>query len=303
MSEAQELRQAGIRQRIMVFSDASPYTLDKHQFFRQWALEPILSDVMSLLEFQKLRARFPLEAHVEVNTGMNRLGIPVDSLALIRFQPQSIFTHLADADRPRSTLTQKQIQAFSQVVEWAQQKFPRALLHFANSAALWLHRDYPLLKQMQLARPGLSLYGVRPFEKASTLGLKRVMKFELPVLQKILLQHGDQVGYGGTYICQKRGGEWIATLGGGYADGVFRSLSGQGVAVFKSKKLRMVGRVSMDLCAVFAPKQLEVGDWITLWGDEVDPYEQAGLAGTIPYEWTTRIGSRVARQSLRKKSS
>ncbi|NDG85475.1 MAG: hypothetical protein EBX52_10640 [Proteobacteria bacterium] len=53
--------------------------------------------------------------------------------------------------------------------------------------------------------------------------------------------------------------------------------------------------MSMDLSAVEGHAGVQIGDPLEIWGDRVDPYEQAELAGTIPYEITTRIGSRVER--------
>lgn len=293
--EALELRDAGIKARILVFSDCAPWTSEKEQFCRRHALEPVLSELLSLLEFQKSPRRAEIPAHVEVNTGMNRLGIPPDSLGLLRFLPASVMTHLADADAPRSALTRGQIAQFTAIVEHVRAKYPRADLHFANSATLWNAGEYPLLRQMTLSRPGLSLYGVRPWENARDRGLRRVMRFALPILNRLYLEKGDQVGYGGTYTCKKAGGEWVAILGGGYADGVFRSLSGEGIGIYGKKKLSFVGRVSMDLCAVQGLPRMKIGEEVVLWGDEVDPYDQAGRAGTIPYEITTRIGPRVDR--------
>lgn len=302
--EALELRQAKVTGRILVFSDAAPWTLDKMQLCQKFSFEPVLSELVSLLEFQKGLRRFPkVVGHVEVNTGMNRLGIPLDSLSLVRFQPGSFFTHLADAESPRSQLTQKQISNFESLVDWATAKFPRTPLHVANSATLWNARQFPILKKTQWARPGLALYGVRPFSSAPEKGLRRVMQFEVPVLNRIFLHPGDRVGYGGTYTCNSKSGEWIAILGGGYADGVFRSLSNRGIAMFGKKKLPFLGRVSMDLSAVRSTAQMKVGDWLSLWGNEIDPYEQSDLAGTIPYELTTRIGSRVERFEVGRKKA
>lgn len=293
--EAIELRRAGIKNRIMVFSDCAPWTADKASLCRREKLEPVLSELLSLLEFQKSSARSDIDAHIEVNTGMNRLGIPADSLALVKFIPRSVFTHLADADHPSSKLTRLQIKNFESVVRTVKARYPRADLHFANSSTLWNAKHYPLLQQMTVIRPGLSLYGIRPFEEAQDRGLKRVMRFSLPVLNRLYLESGDQVGYGGTYTCRKKSGEWVSVLAGGYADGVFRSLGNAGLGVWGKKKLSFLGRVSMDLCAVQGDSRMKIGDEVILWGDEVDPYDQSGRAGTIPYEITTRIGKRTDR--------
>jgi alanine racemase len=280
---------------IIVFSDSAPWTSDHLKLCLQYALEPVFSEITSLLQFQAQRNFLQVSAHVEINTGMNRMGIPPESLSLIRFYPRSVFTHLAEADLPSDPLTRTQMRTFSGVVEQVRQKFPKALLHFSNSSAIWNHAKFSLTPEMDLARPGLSLYGIRPFDRASNDGLKRVMQMTSQVLNRIHLSPGDRVGYGGTYRCKKPGGEWISVIGGGYADGIFRALSNRGIAYHGAKKLRFRGRVSMDLSAVEGHSKIQIGDFLELWGDRIDPYEQAGLAETIPYEITTRVGARVER--------
>ncbi|MBU6154484.1 MAG: alanine racemase [Bdellovibrionales bacterium] len=298
MEEGRRLRKAlgASPMPIIVFSDSAPWTSDRARFCVRYNLEPVFSEVSSLLSFQTDRYSNRIPAHVEFNTGMNRLGIPVDSASLIRFYPKTAFTHLSDADEPDSARTRQQMKVFALLVDGMRTRFPRTLLHFANSSAIWNHQGFPLMKKMDLARPGLSLYGIRPFENAREDGLKRVMRFTARVLNRIYLEKGESVGYGGTYRCKNPDGEWIAILGAGYADGVFRSLGNQGVAYHGSKKLRFRGRVSMDLSAVEGFSRIRIGDELELWGDRVDPYEQSFLAGTIPYEITTRIGDRVERK-------
>jgi alanine racemase len=293
MALRENLRNSSIP--VIVFSDSAPWTPEHSQICIRYKLEPVFSEITSLLSFQADRSSRRIQAHVEFNTGMNRLGIPPDSASLIRFYPKTAFTHLAEAESPYAKRTRLQLRRFESVIAGIKSRFPATLLHFANSSAIWNHRSYPLLKNMDLARPGLSLYGIRPFEAAKDRGLERVMRFTARVIQRIFLEPGDEVGYGGTYRCRNPKGEWLAVVAGGYADGVFRSLGNQGVAYHGSKKLRFRGRVSMDLSAVEGYPRMKIGDEIELWGDRVDPYEQSGLAGTIPYEITTRIGGRVER--------
>ncbi|NDD92695.1 hypothetical protein EBZ37_11470, partial [bacterium] len=133
---------------ILVFSDSVPWTHEKARLCLSLGLEPVFSEVTSLLKFQSGTDGNRIPAHVEFNTGMNRLGIPIESLSLVRFYPKTVFTHLADADSPDSTLTRLQIKRFSELVPEVRARFPKAKLHFANSAALWNPKRYPLLKQM-----------------------------------------------------------------------------------------------------------------------------------------------------------
>ena len=293
--EAIELR-LGIKNNlipIIVFSDSAPWNEEHFKLCLKYNLEHVLSETISLLTFQADPRVTKIRAHIEVNTGMNRMGIPMSSLRLVNFSPVSVFTHLADADTPNSSLSKRQTKNFSEVIAETKQRFPKALLHFSNSSAIWNAKQFPLTKEMDLARPGLSLYGIRPFDRAKTDGLKRAMCFTAPVINRIYLNPGDQVGYGGTYTCKKKSGEWVAILAVGYADGLFRSLSSKGLATFGKRKLQLVGRVSMDLSAMHADSKIKVGDEVELWGDSIDPYEQASLAGTIPYELITRIGQRL----------
>ena len=267
---------------ILVFSDCAPYSKKWIKLCQQFHLEPVIGELHTLLEFQASKLHIPF--HVEVNTGMNRLGIPVDSLRLLNQKPRSVFTHLAESEEPGSRLTQKQILEFEKVILWKNQTAPETLIHFANSGAIWNAKSFPFFGEMNVVRPGLSLYGIRPYSKAKNDGLKPVMTFQAPVIQKTFLEEGDRVGYGGLYQAKKKTGEWIATLGAGYADGVFRALANQD---------QILGKVSMDLITVKAKSTTKIGEWISLWGEGVDPYEVASRANTIPYEITTRIGERV----------
>jgi alanine racemase len=275
---------------IVVFSDCAPFSADWIKSCERNRFEPVFSDVRSFLEFQKAQTAKPqskrLPFHIEVNTGMNRLGIPVESLGLVKLNPRSVFTHLAESESPNSELTLGQMRLFDQVISWKNEASPESSIHFANSGAIWNANVFSAFSRMDLVRPGLSLYGIRPDRKSRNDGLQPVMGFQAPVIQKTFLVKGDRVGYGGTYRSASTKGEWVATLGAGYADGVFRAMANQE---------KIVGKVSMDLITVKASAKTRIGDWITLWGSGIDPYEVADRAGTIPYEITTRIGGRVDR--------
>lgn len=275
---------------ILVFSDCAPFSTEWVQLCKRENFEPVLGELHTLLEFQKYvgtkSSQFKIPFHLEVNTGMNRLGIPVDSLKLLALKPKSVFTHFAESENPSSALTKKQITEFEKVICWKNQNSPETFIHFANSGAIWNARFYRFFKEMDLVRPGLSLYGIRPFSTAKNDGLKPVMTLEAPIIQKTFLEKGDRVGYGGVYQAKKKHGEWVATLGAGYADGITRALGNQDI---------ILGKVSMDLIVVRANAKNKIGDWISIWGEGIDPYQVADRANTIPYELVTRLGERVKR--------
>ncbi len=275
---------------IMIFSDCAPFHPEWYTVCQNLNLEPVLSEIKIWANFEKYHLSQPVDRriqfHIELNTGMNRLGMPMDSLSILKTPPKSVFTHLAESESPKSDLSLLQVKQIQQMMDWKNSHHPKSLIHFANSGAIWNSSKFSFFKAMDLVRPGLSLYGIRPFKRAKNDGLRPVMTFEAPVIQKTFLEKGDRVGYNGLYRSSKKTGEWVATLAAGYADGVFRSLANQD---------QILGKVSMDLITVRAKEKTQIGEWFSLWGEGVDPYQIAERAGTIPYEITTRLGGRVKR--------
>src|SRR4030095_1764106 len=111
---------------------------------------------------------------------------------------------------------------------------------------------------------------------------------------------GSSISYGRTFITPRK--MRIATLSAGYADGYPWSLSNRDAAVLiRGRRCAILGRVTMDLMMIDVSKIVDAraGDEVVLMGrdgnEEVSCAELARLAGTIPWEITTRIGARVRR--------
>jgi alanine racemase len=111
---------------------------------------------------------------------------------------------------------------------------------------------------------------------------------------------GSSISYGRTFITPTK--MHVATLTAGYADGYPRHLSNRGTAVLvRGKRCALLGRVTMDLMMIDVSdvKDAIAGDEAVLLGrqggEEVSANELAERADTIPWEITTRIGSRVRR--------
>jgi alanine racemase len=112
------------------------------------------------------------------------------------------------------------------------------------------------------------------------------------------VRRGDPVGYGATFRAKQRGR--IATLPIGYADGVPWSLGNRGHVLLRGRKLRIAGRVSMDLLTLdVGEAPVEIGDPVLVFGEadgeRLRVEEVAEAAGTIPYELLVRVGRRVPR--------
>jgi alanine racemase len=124
------------------------------------------------------------------------------------------------------------------------------------------------------------------------------MALEACVIGVRRLGPGDSVGYGGTYRARTPQAQ-VAVLSAGYADGVFRGLSNRGLVLIgkPGAASKFAGIISMDLSAVELPEgcQARVGDYVRVLGPGIEPWAQARLAGTVPYELLTSVSGRVQR--------
>ena len=149
-----------------------------------------------------------------------------------------------------------------------------------------------------LARFGIAAYGYPMTEKHEPLGLRPAMRLSGQVIMTKQLPAGHGVGYDLTYVTTSDTTMAIIPLG--YADGIPRHASSAGPVSIGGKRFTVAGRVSMDQISVdVGSHSVSVGDWAVLWGDPEEGHpsakEWAEVAGTIPYEIVSLLGSRVPR--------
>jgi alanine racemase len=168
-------------------------------------------------------------------------------------------------------------------------RFPGVRTSIGNSAG-WLNGI-----QVDLARPGIGLYGGNPFSGRSN-PLQPVAALQGRVLQIHTVRPGESVGYSASWVAEAE--TRVAAIGLGYADGLPRHLSGTGeMALEDGRRCSILGRVSMDttMIDVSAAPEVSLGDWVECFGANLDVDEVADRAGTLGYELLTRVGSRVPR--------
>lgn len=235
-------------------------------------------------------ARFPVGAMLHVDTGMNRLGLPMAELgAVAGTRPDYVMTHLVSAEVPEDPANAAQAARFAAV----RAAFAGVKASFANSSGLFLGPDFG----SDLARPGAALYGLNPTPWQAN-PMRPVVRLSARVLQVRTVGVGEAVGYNGMWVARRE--SRIATVSVGYADGWPRSLCNRGHAVFDGAPLPLVGRVSMDLTTydITDAPGLDVGGWIDLIGPGRDADAVAADAGTNGYEILTSLGPRYARVYL-----
>jgi len=250
-----------------------------------------------------------VRAHLKVDSGMGRLGARPEELPDLleawskapNVRLEGVFSNLASADAPQSPQNSLQVERFRDMVKTIRQSgFRPRWLHLANTATLLTRED----AHLELVRPGLSLYGMRPSDQVPDPGLRQALTLQTRLVQLKEVPSGIPIGYGGAFVT--RAPTRIGILPLGYGDGLPRGLSGEGYVLFHGRRCPIAGRVSMDLTAVdLGPEGPGAeGDAVTLWGEEggesLSPLDWARWMDTIPYEVISGISARVARCYLRK---
>ena len=246
-------------------------------------LTPVLNSPAQFFRDRAMRPGQPFA--IQLDTGMNRLGMEAPEWAAIRDEvlaagPAFIMSHLACADEPGHPANAAQLAAFRAMTEGC--GVPRSL---SATGGILLGPDY----HFDIVRPGVGLYGGLPFAEA-----RGVVTLSLRVIQTRDVAAGEMVGYSAAWHAPRD--SRIATVDAGYADGILRSLSGRGASLYAGDvACPIVGRVSMDLITVDVTGLDQVPDRLDLICAHQPIDRLAEIAGTIGYEVLTSLGSRYDR--------
>jgi len=297
--EALELREAGIRGDILVLNGVYA---GAHREVLAAGLSPVVYDLAEVHAFARAALGVAFGVHLEVDTGMSRLGVPVAELPafLDAFERvpgariEGLMTHFASADLDTEQ-TREQLARFAEVraLVSARGHRPR-LVHAANSAALFRHPA----SRFDMVRPGIALFGVPP-AAGTGAGLRPAMRLVTQVIALREVPAGTPVGYAANAVTGRT--TRIATVAVGYGDGLLRALSNRGEMIVRGVRVPILGNVSMDLTTldVTDVHGVAVGDEVVILGRqgeaELGAEDLARAAGTIPYEILTNVSRRVPR--------
>jgi len=299
--EGVELRKNGITMPIMVMNPE----LRSFEVMIHYGLEP---DIYSLGLFDKFTETLALllpvgekyKIHIELETGMNRLGFAEGDLAALieklqlnhQLQVASVFSHLAASeDKEYDDFTQQQIDAFDSMSQTLITGLGYPVTrHILNSTGITRHTK----AQFDMVRLGIGLYGIDATDKLAGK-LQNVSSLKTTISQIKHVSKGESVGYGRVGKVSKD--KTIATVGIGYADGLSRRLSnGKGKMLVNGTLAPIIGNVCMDMTMLdITGIDCTEGDEVVVFGTNPSIHDIAAAAGTIPYEILTGISARVKR--------
>jgi len=247
----------------------------------------------------------PARIHIKVDTGMHRMGVsPEEAVPLVRHisrfdsvKIEGVFTHLASADEIEKRPTKTQLDRFSKTLSFLDQAGLRPpIAHAANSAGAICCPD----SHHDMVRIGIAMYGLHPGEATKDkIELSPALSLRARVARVHTVPAGEGVSYGANWIAPEP--TKICTVSLGYGDGYSRAFSDHASVLVGGERRPVRGRVCMDQIMFEVPRdhQIEAGDTVTIIGrdgeEEVSVDDLAQIAGTINYEITTGLTSRLPR--------
>ncbi|MGD0963986.1 MAG: alanine racemase [Candidatus Acidiferrales bacterium] len=315
-NEGVELREAGIRKRILILTGFWPGEERRLVENRLTPAVTRLDDVRHLERAAKstgARTRIPF--HLKINSGMNRLGISpgeIDAFARAladcrHIQLEGTFTHFASAEDFSARQTDEQEQVFSKCLERMRALgVSPGIVHLANSGAICARPS----TYADMIRPGAILYGYYqsfdPPQKGQEVRERLPIEPSLSLRARIItlrdLPPGQGVGYSARFVTERP--SRIAVINAGYADGISRQRTNRGCALVRGRRLPLVGAISMDLTTLDVTDlpDVQLGDVVTIYGkDGNDAMVVSDIAreiGTVTSDLLCALGRRVPRYYL-----
>lgn len=304
--EGEELRKAGVKVPILVLGGVFKGDLDRVFRFR---LTPVVfsEDSLSLLSNEAKRRRKRIKVHLKVDTGMGRLGIPINDYSkflerldkLPEIEIEGILSHFSMLDEDED-YTRRQWGKFQLALEMTKNRgFSYKYYHIASSGTMISYPEYC----GNLVRPGIMLYGAYPSNSYKKLiKLRPLMTLKTAIHYLKWVSSGERISYGGTFVTNRL--SKIATIPIGYGDGYSRFLSNKGEVLIHGRRAPIVGRICMDFFMVDVTDvpNVRIGDEVILIGkqgrERITVEEIAEKIGSIPYEVLCLIGKRVPRVYL-----
>ncbi|OQX29089.1 MAG: alanine racemase [Spirochaeta sp. LUC14_002_19_P3] len=262
----------------------------------------------------KTAARLKTSAmvHVNLDTGMGRMGLYVDNpaealaeiAALEGIVLDGVFSHFPSSDETDKVFTHQQIRETQRILKELEARGVRPnCCHIANSGAII---DLPADTAWDMVRPGISIYGLYPSREVDqNIGLRPILRLVSRLIKVTRYTQEWTIGYGRTFTAGP--GALIGIVPIGYGDGYPRSLSNRGSALVGNTRVPIAGRVSMDMIALDlgkVPEPPAVGDEVVLIGsqgsEEITVADIADLTGTITYEVTCDFTPRIPRLYYQK---
>jgi alanine racemase len=303
LSEAMQLRQAGITAEILLFGERTEEELASCLTHR---LTCFVNDERQAARLHQLARRRHRQAtvQVEVDTGLSRYGVRwteaaqaiAGILAFSSLNTTAFMTHFAMSDELDKTFANEQLRRFQEVLAQLQTRgIHIPLRHTCNTGG---YLDLPHA-HFEMVRMGILPLGVYPSKTCRRIaGLMPIMQVKARVAALQRIQAGDHVGYGMRYTAPSP--RTIAVIPLGYGDGYPR-VRNTGYVLIHGKRAPIAGGNAMDATMVDVTEIPNAQQWDEVVvmgqqnGETISVHDLAAWGGTVSYDIMTKLSLRLQR--------
>ena len=288
LSEALELRNAGVKKDILLMGTFDEETLEV----------AIMNDITPMIytsfgdALERIAAKKggTVDITIAVDTGMGRVGVPFrEAPALIRDLAGRQGIKIANTMMTLNEDPQYERMQHKRFTDLKSQMESEGInlgpLHAASSYSLF-QSDFAYL---DMVRPGMALFGqysMPGFRDQGVLDLKPAMALRSKVVYAKKIMKGESVGYEKAYTADRD--IWMATVPAGHVDGVPRVAANGGWVKINSKKYPVIASVSAShtLVEIGDEEEVKAGDIATFfdWEDGSRAEEASTASGASIYD-------------------
>ena len=300
IDEGIELRDAGIKTDIFIYAKFDPTRIEEASKYNLTLNISSFDDLKAL----KGHGGNTIKVHLKIDTGMTRLGVPLDQAEVFlkeanqieSIELEGLYSHFATADEGDLSYANSQLSKFNDIVEISKKlDISFAFIHCGNSGAILNVQD----SRFNMVRAGMLLYGAFPSDEVpQELPIKPVMTFTAPVVEIRDVKAGTQISYGGVYTAKSD--TRIAVIQAGFADGIPRPWYIDGFVKFQNQDFKITGRICMDQLMIdIGTADIKYGDEILIFGSNehgsIDINHIAKKIDSTSYVLVTALGIRPKR--------
>lgn len=276
ISEGIYLRRNNITKNILVLGN--PEIID-YKIALKNNLTLSINNVKSFYNF--LDNNYKGKLHLNINTGMNRLGISnfdITKILKSSLNIEGIYTHYKGGDSDLYSI-KKQKEIFNNYINSIDYK--KYIIHDVSTNNVSLLD----LKYTNAIRIGLGLYGL-------TYNTKPILTLKAPIINIIKVSKNESVSYHSSFIAPSDG--YILTIPFGYGEGWYKNIE------IINKNYIQAGEMTMNYTMFFSkdyPKEKE----IEILGSTNKMINISLINKISPYEIVTKLSPFINRYIINQK--
>jgi len=267
----------------------------------EYGIQVGVSDNFEFLRELNKQATALVKVHINVETGSGMLGVQIPRMrefcreikTLENIVVEGIYMHYSCTESTKQEdidFSTRQSGLFEEAIEIAEKELGKIQYkHAGCSGAVFTQPQ----TRYNMVRIGMLIFGYYPTPHLKEfIELKPALKLTTKITQITDFPAGYSIGYNRMFTTTRN--TRVATLCGGYFDGIHRAMFEKGAVIVNGQKASIIGLVCMDITMIDITDiegEVKYGDEVMLWDNNIITINEfAEKAGTNIGECLVHVG-------------